>query len=225
MLFDEHTSVGAVVTERPSTSRLFSRLGIDFCCGGKKSLATACAEKGLDVGSVLAELGATTPEARNDWADAPLGSVCDHIERTHHAFTVAELDRLAGLLEKVARVHGAKHPNMVELASVFAPFAEELRQHMMKEERILFPAIRALASGEPARGIGGPVSVMMREHDGAGAALRSMREIALDYVPPEGACNTFKAALGGLVDLETDLLLHVHLENNVLFPRALALTE
>ena len=224
MIFDEHTSVGDVVTERPSTSRLFSRLGIDFCCGGKKSLANACAERGLDVAAVLTELAVAVPEPRSNWADAPLAAVCDHIERTHHTFTVAELARLSGLLEKVARVHGAKHPNMVELNSVFLPFAEELRLHMTKEERILFPAIRALAQGEPSRAIQAPVSVMMREHDGAGALLRQMRSIALDYVPPEGACGTFRAALGGLVDLETDLLLHVHLENNVLFPRALAIT-
>jgi regulator of cell morphogenesis and NO signaling len=222
---DTSTTVGDLVTAQPGSSRVFMKHGIDFCCGGKRTLEAACQEQGLDPAAVVAELAAIPPEPRNDLADAPLEAVCDYIERTHHDFTRAELDRVGALLEKVARVHGTRHPSMVELSVIFALFAEDLRNHMLKEERVLFPAIRALAHGNPGRDPHAPISVMEREHVEAGDALRRMRALGYDYVPPEGACNTFRAALGGLADIESDLLRHVHLENNILFPRALALVS
>lgn len=220
---DMSSTVGDLVTAQPGSSRVFMKHGIDFCCGGKRTLGDACRDLGLDPARVVAELAAMPAEPRDDLADAPLSELCDYIEKTHHDTARAELDRVGALLEKVARVHGAKHPSMVELASVFAGFAQELSSHMQKEERVLFPAIRALARGRVAGHLRAPISVMQHEHVDAGDALKRMRALGYDYAPPEGACNTFRAALGGLADIEADLLRHVHLENNILFPRALSL--
>jgi regulator of cell morphogenesis and NO signaling len=219
------STVGDLVVEKPGRSRVFAKLGIDFCCGGKKTLVEVCREKALDPAVVLAQLEEQAgPEGRTPWAEAPLADLVDHVERTHHAFTREELPRLQGLLDKVARVHGERHPNMVEVARIFGVFASEMLLHMTKEERVLFPAIRAVAGGRPA-GIDPamPIRVMSREHDEAGEQLRQMRELTRDYALPDGACNTFRAALAGLEEIEADMHQHVHLENNLMFPRALAL--
>ncbi len=213
--------VGDLVAERPGRSRVFAALGIDFCCGGKKTLRDACAERQLDAGAVLASLADVAPLADEpSWTEAPLGALCDHIQSTHHAFTRAELPRIAGLLEKVARVHGVRHPEMIEVSSTFAAFAAELATHMDREERGLFPAVRENEAG-PAVDLAPPILVMTRQHDEAGAALARMRELTRGFTPPADGCNTFRAALGGLAELEADLHTHVHLENNILFPRAL----
>jgi regulator of cell morphogenesis and NO signaling len=214
--------VGDLVVERPSRSRVFGALGIDFCCGGEKTLAEACRERNLDGDAVLARLDeAPAPDSQPSWADARLGALCDHLERKHHALTRAEIPRLQGLVDKVARVHGGRHPEMVEVEKIFSAFGEEMLEHMAKEERVLFPAIRGLEAGVK-RDVSMPIRVMMREHEGAGAAMARMRELTGGFAPPTDGCNTFRAALAGLAELEADLHEHVHLENNLLFPRALA---
>ena len=215
-----NASVGDLVVERPSRSRVLAKLGIDFCCGGKKSLAQACREKSLDVAEVVAMLEELPAEAPSALETASLTAICDHLESTHHAFLKEELPRLEEMLEKVVRVHGAKFPFVVELLAVYVPFAEELLLHLHKEEKILFPAIRRLDRGA-CLDVAAPISVMEREHDDAGEVLRRLRSLASDYEPPEGACNTFRALLGGLADLEADTHEHVHKENNILFPRVL----
>lgn len=212
-------TVGDLVTERPSRSRVFSKLGIDFCCGGGRTLEEVCSARGLDVADVQAMLDREPPAPDHvDWRTEPLGALVDYIETTHHVFTRTELPRLDEMLAKVARVHGARHPYMVEVAASFSRFASELLAHLDKEERVLFPAIRERGAGR-AMPLDRPIAVMMREHDDAGATLSWMREQTGGFVPPEGACNTFRAALAGLEELERDLHEHVHLENNVLFPR------
>lgn len=217
-----HARIGDLVADRPSRSRLFAKLGIDFCCGGKKTLEQACREKQLDPGDVLSAL-AKLPrsDGERSWVDAPLARLCDHIQTCHHDFTRAEIPRVGGLLAKVARVHGDRHPAMVEVAAVFAAFGDEMLAHMLKEELVLFPAIARLGEGG-GPDLSGPICVMLREHDGAAAAFTRMRELVPGFVPPPGACGSFRAALDGLAELEADLHRHVHLENNVLFPRALA---
>jgi regulator of cell morphogenesis and NO signaling len=212
-------TVGELVLERPSRSRVLGELGIDFCCGGKKTLAQACAELGLDP----AEVGARLDEAPVhpgdvDWRTQPVDRLCDYLEATHHAFTRQELPRLRTMLDKVARVHGERHPEMVEVATLFGRFTDELFAHLDKEERVLFPAVRAIAEGR-AIDLSRPISVMLHEHDDAGALMHRLRELTWDFAPPEDACNTFRAALDGLEAFEKDLHEHVHLENNVLFPR------
>lgn len=213
-------TVGQVVVERPAASRVFGKLGIDFCCGGRRSLAEVCRDRGLDLHELLAMLETEEPHpARSSWVDVPLAELVSHIVERHHAFTRAELERLGPMLDKVARVHGERHPQMVEVAALFRTFAVDLAQHMRKEEAVLFPAILQVAGrGMP---LSGPIAVMRTEHEAAGSDLARMRMLTDGFVPPTGACNTFRAALAGLAELEADLHEHVHLENNVLFERVL----
>jgi regulator of cell morphogenesis and NO signaling len=226
------TTVGQLVVERPARARAFERLGIDYCCGGKKPLADACAEKGLDLAAVLAELdreaiAADPADAERNWGTASMTDLADHIERTHHAFLKAELPRLEPIAHKVAIRHGPTHPELAELYDVFMAFKQELETHMMKEERILFPLCRQLdsAADGPAPSfhcgsVANPISVMIHEHDDAGRALQRMRELTNDFTAPPDACNTFRAYLDSLHQIEQDMHQHVHKENNILFPKA-----
>lgn len=223
------TTVGELVAQRPGRSRVFQQLGIDFCCGGKKSLAEACGAKGLDPSTVLttllaAEQGAVSDE--RNWMGESLTSLADHIEQTHHAYLRQELPRLSAMVRKVAMVHGDRYPWMREIDSVFIEFAGELLAHMTKEERIVFPMIRALETGQNNdSSLSGPIQAMEAEHDGSGDAMKRMSNLSSGYTPPADACNTFRAALDGLAELEADMHQHVHKENNILFPRALALEQ
>lgn len=224
------TTVSEFVGDRPARARLFQRLGIDFCCGGKLTLAEACRKKGLDPAATLEALVTVD---RGAAADDPvehmnLTALCDHIEETHHAGLRRELPRLIAMLRKVTGVHGQQHPWLAEMTDVFERFANDLVTHMWKEERVLFPLIRGLEAGDPeairaARMLGTPISVMEHEHDDAGAALVRLRALSHEFTPPPAACNTFIAMLDGLRELEEDMHWHVHKENNLLFPRALAL--
>lgn len=229
MNLDTQSTVGEWVVDRPSRSRVFEKLGIDYCCGGKQPLADACRDKGLAADEVVKDLlavGESAGAADRDWSDAPLAELCDHIEATHHEYLRRELPRLGGLTEKVAKVHGPNHREMVELGEVFAGLEAELSDHMMKEEQILFPMIRKLeqAAGLPSfhcGSIANPIRVMELEHDSAGGALARMHELTCGYTCPPDACNTWRAMVDGLRQLEVDLHQHIHKENNILFPRAL----
>ncbi|HXE80036.1 MAG TPA: iron-sulfur cluster repair di-iron protein [Vicinamibacterales bacterium] len=222
-------TVGQLLVEDPSRSRIFQKYGIDFCCGGKQTLADACRQKGLDPAPVVDELmrpAAANGAAAPDPAKFTLRELCDHIESVHHAWLKQELPRLSGMVRKVASVHGEAHPWTRDLAATFEAFADDLEAHMQKEERVLFPVIRKLAAGEIApitRMLSSPIAAMEHEHEEAARALQRMRELSSGFVPPDGACNTFRAMLHGLAQLEEDMQLHVHKENNVLFPRAAAL--
>jgi regulator of cell morphogenesis and NO signaling len=225
-------TVGQLVAERPERGRVFERLGIDYCCGGRKPLAAVCDERGLDVQHVVAQLNAAdaTPPANTepDWTTVPLSQLADHVESAHHALMRRELPRVAALVHKVAGVHGGAHPELKELEQTFVRFANELATHMSKEESALFPWIRALErsaaqNARPGSALDEPVRMMMREHDDAGRALTSMRELTNGFAPPENACGTYRVMLASLRDIETDMHTHVHKENNILFPRAIAL--
>jgi regulator of cell morphogenesis and NO signaling len=211
------------VAERPARSRVFEELGIDYCCGGKLSLAEACARKGLDPDEVSRRFAsAEFVEPETDWRAVPLAALCDHIVSTHHAFLRHELPRLRGLLTKLARVHGDRHPELRDALAVFGPFADELTAHMTEEEWVLFPLIAGIESG----GVPGtpfvlqPIAVMEAEHDAAGWALAEMRRLTGGYAVPADGCNTYRAAMAGLAELESDMHAHVHKENSILFPRA-----
>lgn len=215
-------TVGQLVAQQPSASRVLTKLGIDFCCGGRQLLAEACRERGLDVESVLAALESEAPNlAQQSWVDAPLSALVGHLVERHHSFTRTELGRLGPMLDKVARVHGDRYPYMREVAALFRGFAAELAQHMEKEEAVLFPAICALEAGRGVR-LNTAIVVMRAEHELAGSELSRLRALTHGYEAPADVCNTFRAALAGLADLEDDLHLHVHLENNVLFERVLS---
>lgn len=228
------TTVGQLVAERPSRARVFEELKIDYCCGGKLPLAEACQRKGLNAEEVLARLAAS--DAANgeklgtDWVRAPLGELVDHIVGTHHAYLREELPRLDRLTDRVAQVHGHEHPEVVKIRNVFLHMRPELENHMMKEEHILFPWVKAMEQGDnvpflPAASVASPIQCMVAEHDDAGAALEQFRELSGGYNPPDGACNTWRVLYAALEYLEADMHQHVHKENNILFPRALELEQ
>ena len=152
-------------------------------------------------------------------------SLCEHIVSVHHAYLRSELPRLFGLIDKVARAHGAEQPELARLQAVFADLAVELEGHMQKEEIILFPAIRDAEATGAQLPLAAPISVMEHEHDDAARALEQLRELSDGYQAPAGACNTYRAMLDGLAALKSDLHRHIHEENNVLFPRSLALAR
>ena len=222
MTISTETTVGELAAEHPLATRIFGRHGIDYCCGGGRPLEDVCQEKGLDTEAVLEEIRKEleTPDASEErWTQAPLGELIDHILVTYHRPLDEELPRLEAMARKVLDVHGEKDPErLAELLSVYLGLKAELEQHMMKEEQILFPMIK---QGHGAMALG-PISVMRHEHDSAGAALRRLRELTDDYEPRPDACNTWRALWHGLGALEKALHQHIHLENNILFPRALA---
>lgn len=214
------TPVGHIAAENPAATRVFHRFGIDFCCGGGKSLQAACDARGVDAETVIAALLKELQDGKPDetnWVSADLNSLIDHILSAYHKPLNEELLRLDAMTKKVAAVHHEKDNRLTELRSIFMALKAELDGHMMKEEQILFPMIRQ-GQGESA---GGPISVMEHEHDSAGAALRKLRELSDEFQPPEEACNTWRGMLHGLQELERELHMHIHLENNILFPRAL----
>ena len=222
MSITSESGVGRLAAEHPLATRVFARHGIDYCCGGGVPLGKVCAAKGLDADAVIAEIrrelgdGSAAPRR---WDQAPLIELIAHILTTYHAPLREELPRLDGMTRKVLDAHREKDPEgFTALVEVFAGLRAELEQHMAKEEQILFPMIM---QGRGA-GAGAPITVMVHEHEVAGAALRRLRELTNDYVVPAEACNTWRALWHGLAALESDLHDHIHLENNILFPRALA---
>ncbi|MDA1193900.1 MAG: iron-sulfur cluster repair di-iron protein [Planctomycetota bacterium] len=216
------TPVGHVATAAPLATRVFARHGIDYCCGGGIALEVACARQGIEVDAVLAEIEAELESTNDDvagWGDAPLDALIEHILRVYHRPLDEELPRLEAMAQKVHRVHGEKDPERLGgLSAAVSALKAELEPHMMKEEQILFPMILA---GQGAMA-GGPVHVMEIEHEEAGALLRTIRELTNDFEVPAAACNTWRALWHGLADLERSLHEHIHLENNILFPRALS---
>ncbi|MDA1027840.1 MAG: iron-sulfur cluster repair di-iron protein [Bacteroidetes bacterium] len=221
LTFSPESKVGDIAVEQPSATRSFYRFGIDFCCGGGKSLQSVCEKKGIDVSEVLRDIQIQqlgSGETSNDWKTASLAALISHIITTYHEPLRSELPRLKGMLDKVQRVHGHVDPERFEaLQSVFTSLIEELSEHMLKEEQILFPMIMQ-GNGAHASA---PISVMEQEHDNAGEALRAINKLTDEYVAPDYACNTWRALWSGFEDLEKMMHEHVHLENNILFPRAL----
>jgi regulator of cell morphogenesis and NO signaling len=231
------TMVRDIALEQPAAIRVFEKLGIDYCCGGRRPLAEACEERSLNVGAVLAAIADAEEihqPASRDWTTAPLEALCRHIVEKHHAYIRAELPRLQQFAQKVVSRHGESHPKLGKIQQLVESLGEELLQHLDKEEMILFPYVtsleRNLASCGP-RSLGcfgsvrNPIQVMMAEHDAAGEALAEIRELSQDFTPPEGACPTYRGFYAALADFERDLHQHVHLENNILFPRAIELEE
>lgn len=222
--------------ENPSATRIFEQLGIDYCCGGQKPLDEACNAAHVKLDDVLARLEAATQSAQSDigWQSKPLSALITHIVHTHHAFVRSESPRILSLLDKVGSKHGANHPELHQVHEVFEGLATELDSHLMKEEQILFPYIvqaeASATSGAPAPHscfgtVQNPIRMMMFEHDNAGGALREMRQLTNDYTVPADACVSYQTLYDAIKGLEADLHQHIHLENNILFPRAIAMEE
>ncbi len=219
--WSEATPVGEIVAQAPSSARLFELLGIDYCCGGEETLEEVAAKGGHDVGKLISALRAMGPEGTGGstrvWADAPLEEVMAHIVDTHHVYLRRELPRLEKVVATVLRVHGDEHAELAEVGELFYALQAEIGPHLQLEEEQLFPAI--LERKSTAKEL---LEHMRTDHDGVGAALHRIRELTSDFEVPEDACVLYKQMLTGLEDLERDLHAHVHLENNVLLPRAQA---
>ena len=207
-------TVGEWVTSHLSTSRVFERLNIDYCCGGGRPLEDACREASVDAQSILSDLSAVVSqdahETNDDFISRSLAEMCDAIEATHHEYLRRELPRLSQLVQKVVSVHGEQHPWLSRLAESYRQLRGELESHMMKEERILFPAIRTIEQTRrvpdfPFGSVDNPIRMMEHEHDVAGQALRDIRAASSNYTVPEGGCNTFRAMLDGLRELGLEL--------------------
>jgi regulator of cell morphogenesis and NO signaling len=223
--FDKISTIGDIVAARPSLSRVMDRHGISYCCGGGKSLELACAEKGLSVDSVLAEITqAMAGPPEKNLAALSLGELVEHVVAQHHCFLRETLPVVSRQLDRVVTVHGARHPELAKAQLVFHHFATDMTQHMDKEEQVLFPLISSLDGSQEhpmAANLEQIITVMESEHDDSGRDLTEMRKLLHDYTPPEGACGTYKAVLRGLADIEEDTQRHIHAENSVMFPKAI----
>ena len=230
MTISETTTVADIATAIPSSVRVFQQHGIDFCCGGRKPLGDVCQAQGLNVAEIAAAIEASAkvgPSDGRDWTREPLSALIGHIVATYHEPLREELPRLDAMARKVASVHGSKDPALVRIGDIVAELAPELLTHMTKEEAVLFPAIAAIEAGgrQPAFPVSAPIAVMEHEHDYAGALLAELRTLTNGYEPPAWGCATLRALFHGLSELESAMHVHVHLENNVLFPRALGVTQ
>ncbi len=226
-----------IVTENFQTASVFEKYSLDFCCRGGKTIDEACKEKGIESFSVLKELSQlelSNKISSPSFTEMPPDILCNYIVTTHHAYVSRMIPTLYAHTQKVAVVHGANHPEVIEIAKHFETVAAELVQHMKKEELILFPYIKeqsaALEKNEPLSAapfgsIQNPIRMMESEHQNAGDEMFSIRALSSNYNPPEDACTTYRISYQELQDFERDLHHHVHLENNILFPAAIRLEE
>lgn len=226
-------TVREIALQHPTSIRVFESFGIDYCCGGRKPLAEACAASKIEVDAVIAalEAAASTPTAAiEDWQSRSMQALVEHIVSTHHEYVKIELPRLAMLAQKVVNRHGAHRVELPMIQASLAKLDVELTQHLAKEEMILFPYIveseRAQKSEMKAPtacfgAVANPIAMMTQEHDAAGELLAGMRMLSQQFTTPDDACPTYHAFYDGLRDFERDLHQHIHLENNILFPRAI----
>lgn len=231
------TTIRDIAIEQPASIRVFEKYGIDYCCGGRRPLAQVCEERAIQMDELLSAIeqaGNQQQPGGPDWMTFQLGAICDHIVRTHHAYIRNELPRLHFLARKVVARHGEEHPELPQIQQFIQDIGDDLLSHLAKEEMMLFPYItnleRNLAACGPASfgcsgSVRNPIRVMMAEHDAAGEMTAQIRQLSHDYTAPEGACPTYRGFYQALLEFEQDLHRHVHLENNILFPRAIELEE
>lgn len=235
MNIQENQIIGELVAKDYRTASIFKKYGIDFCCQGNRTIGEACEKKNIDSELVVNDLNAITQargENATDYKSWPLDLLADYIEKKHHRYVQEKTAEIIPYLDKICRVHGAHHPELFEINEHFNATAGELAKHMKKEELILFPIVRKLAKAKqegskmdapPFGSIQNPINVMMDEHSTEGDRFRKIEELSNNYTPPQDACNTYGVTLGLLKEFEQDLHLHIHLENNILFPKAIEL--
>ena len=223
-------SLGALAAKDLRKAQIFKKYGLDFCCGGKKTVKQACAEKGLDVTKIEQELQqadkmpATRPLPYNEWS---LDFLADYIVNTHHSYVKKVLPDLRSYAAKVARVHGTQHPELLDIHQLVENLSSELSEHLVKEEQLLFPYIKDMVSATAKQDIGieDPVRMMETEHEMAGRDLEQIRALSNNFSLPGDACASYSLLYRMLEEFEDDLHIHVHLENNILFPKALQLQK
>jgi len=230
-------SVGELVKLDFRAADVFSSYGIDFCCGGKISVAEACASSGCDEQKVIRDLEALQHQSGSavyDFDSWKIDFLSDYIINTHHQYVTKTIPQILPLAQKVAEVHGAHHSEVVVIYDLFQQLANELLMHMQKEEMVLFPYIKKLVASEAAGScndpscfgtIASPISVMEQEHETAGIILKQLYRLSGGYTAPEDACNTYRVLYGKLKEFEDDLHRHIHLENNILFPKAIEMEQ
>lgn len=229
--------IGEVVAKDYRSAAVFQAYGIDFCCKGGRSIAEACEHKNIEPAELIEALQKSTTQAEDRSADYnswPLDLLADYIEKKHHRYVESRIPEIMQFLNKVVSVHGERHPELEEIAQLFHDSAGVLTTHMKKEEFILFPFIRKMvkqkSAGEPIAAppfgtIQNPIAMMNQEHDGEGERFRRIETLANHYAPPADACNTYRVTLAMLKEFEEDLHLHIHLENNILFPKAVEMEK
>lgn len=229
--------IGELVAHDYRTASVFKSHGIDFCCNGNRSLESVCEKSDLNAETLMDELNQVlqnSAPAALDHKHWPADLLADYIEKKHHRYVEKAIPEIKSYLAKIADVHGKNHPELLEIESLFIGSAGALAAHMKKEELILFPFIRKMSAAEhegvqpepPQFGtVENPVSMMKQEHDDEGARFRKIAELSSNYTAPDDACNTYRVAFALLREFETDLHLHIHLENNILFPKAFELEK
>ncbi|HUH25519.1 MAG TPA: iron-sulfur cluster repair di-iron protein [Flavobacterium sp.] len=237
MEFLKTTTVGEIVTADYKTAALFSKLGIDFCCQGNRTLEEACTQSNLITENIQQELQAimtTNNESSIDFKTWELDLLADYVEKMHHRYVEEKTAVILPLLNKVCKVHGENHPELVEINQLFKESAQDLAAHMKKEELILFPFIRKMVKAKIANQplehphfdtVENPIELMMHEHDAEGERFRRISELSSNYTAPEDACTSYKTVYGLLEHFEKDLHKHIHLENNILFPNSKVLEK
>lgn len=229
--------IGQFVAQDFRTAAVFSQYGIDFCCKGNRPLASVCEKNGIALDEILEKLNIAVSKEVNpsiDYKSWSLDLLATYIEKTHHKYVQSKIPVLRQYLAKLCKVHGERHPELLEINTEFLKVSEELLQHMMKEEQILFPQIKRMVAHmdnntqmERAHfgTVKNPISMMEHEHDNAGEIFRTIAKLTDNYTPPADACNTYKVTFSMLDEFEKDLHLHIHLENNILFPGAIKLEQ
>jgi regulator of cell morphogenesis and NO signaling len=236
MKIREENTVASVVAENIKSAHVFKKHGIDFCCGGGISIEKACAKNNVEYKQLEKEILAidSVVSPNNDFNGWKLDVLIDHIVNTHHTYVSESIPLILQYSNKVAHVHGDHYKEVVEINSIFTEVANELLLHMQKEEHVLFPFIKQLhhaktegkQSEQPHFGtVQNPIRMMEHEHENAGDAFKKIAELSNDFTPPEEACNTFKALYAILDEFEQDLHRHIHLENNIVHPKAIALEQ
>lgn len=236
MNFTENSTVASVVTDNIKTAHIFKKHGIDFCCGGGITLGKACAKNNVAYDVLMADLLIIdqTPNTKQDFDKWELDVLIDYIVDTHHSYVTESIAILSQYANKVAKVHGEQYPFLIEVNKQYHDVANELIDHMKKEEQILFPYIKKMvniqngktqAAPSPFGAVNNPINMMEEEHENAGDIFKSISSLTSGYTTPDGACNTFKALYSKLDEFEQDLHQHIHLENNILHPKAIKLEQ
>ncbi|RRO13915.1 iron-sulfur cluster repair di-iron protein [Flavobacteriaceae bacterium 14752] len=231
----ENKTVAEMVSDNINTAHIFKKYGIDFCCGGDVSIAKACEKHHVDLEKILNDLNHINSANKTfDYLSWDLDFLTMHIENIHHQYVEENIPLIKTYAQKVAKVHGKNNPNLHQVKTLFDEVAGELTAHMKKEELILFPFIKKMSKAEQNKetlarphfgSVNNPIDMMEHEHEAAGNIFKQIRQLTNQYTPPEYACNTYKALYHKLEEFENDLHLHIHLENNILFPRALKLEQ
>ncbi|MEK5270063.1 iron-sulfur cluster repair di-iron protein [Aeribacillus sp. FSL K6-8394] len=227
-IFTENTTVGEIVAMLPKASDVFKKNKIDFCCGGDRSLKEAADKRGVAIEELMSQLqdlyAATDEKTEKNWLTATYSELIDHIINKHHRYLLEELPNLSPYVTKVMRVHGENHPHLIKIHKLFNELKTELEQHLWKEESEVFPLISQFEkqpTSENEQKMKKMIADLTNEHDKTGDIIKEIRRITNDYTLPNGACRTYQLVYNRLEALESDLFEHIHLENNVLFPRIL----